>query len=81
MRGLTVELLFQSWMRLYNNTQSFSSSKTMLKGQTSAFIKSTFESVGIRVIEGPPSSPDLNSIETLWDDNERLYPRILPRRS
>ena len=35
---------------------------------SSAFTKSVIAAAGIRVIEWPPCSPDLNPIETVWDD-------------
>jgi hypothetical protein len=38
------------------------------KGHSSAFTKSVFQAIGIEPIFWPPNSPDLNPIETLWDD-------------
>jgi transposase len=38
------------------------------KGHASAYTKSVFQSIDIRPIYWPAFSPDLNPIETLWDD-------------
>ena len=38
------------------------------KGHASAFTKSVLAAAGIKVMEWPPFSPDLNPIETLWND-------------
>ena len=38
------------------------------KGHASAFAKSVFEAIGIELIFWPPNSPDLNPIETIWDE-------------
>lgn len=50
------------------------------KGHASAFTKSVIQAAGLRVIEWPPCSPDLNPIETIWDDMkdyiQRHYPQV-----
>ena len=38
------------------------------KGHAASFMKSVFESIGIQPIYWPVFSPDLNPIETLWND-------------
>jgi len=49
-------------------------------GHASAFTKSVLKAAGIRVIEWPPHSPDLSSIETIWDDIkdyiQEHYPQV-----
>lgn len=50
------------------------------KGHASAFTKSVIQAAGMRVIEWPPSSPDLSPIETIWDDMkdyiQEHYPKV-----
>jgi len=50
------------------------------KGHASAFARSVFEAAGIRVMEWPPCSPDLNPIEIIWDDMkdyiQEHYPEV-----
>jgi hypothetical protein len=38
------------------------------KGHASAFTKSVLEAAGIRYMQWPANSPNLNPIKTLWDD-------------
>lgn len=49
-------------------------------GHASAFTKSVFKAAGLRVIEWPPNSPDLNPIESLWNDMKNYiqehYPQV-----
>jgi len=49
-------------------------------GHTSAFTRSVIAAAGLRIIEWPPFSPDLNPIETLWDDMkdyiQEHYPQV-----
>ena len=50
------------------------------KGHSAAFTKSVFEAIGIEPIFWPPNSPDLNPIETIWDEMkdyiEKRYPEV-----
>jgi transposase len=50
------------------------------KGHASQFTMSVFEAIGITPISWPANSPDLNPIETLWDDMkdyiEKNYPDV-----
>ena len=38
------------------------------KGHAATFTQEVLDAAGIRVMDWPPLSPDLNPIETLWDD-------------
>jgi transposase len=38
------------------------------KGHASAFVASVLDAINIRPMVWPPNSPDLNPIETLWDE-------------
>lgn len=49
------------------------------KGHASAFTKSVLAAAGIRVMEWPPFSPDLNPIETLWNDMKEYIQRNYPQ--
>jgi hypothetical protein len=54
--------------------------KDNAKGYASEFTQSVIQAAGIRVIEWPPFSPDLNPIETIWDNIKDYiqahYPRV-----
>ena len=49
-------------------------------GHTSQFTESVFEAIGITPIFWPANSPDLNPIETIWDDmklySDQNYPDV-----
>jgi transposase len=50
------------------------------KGHAAAYIKSVFAAIGIEPIYWPPNSPDLNPIETIWDEMkdyiQKHYPQV-----
>lgn len=50
------------------------------KGHSAAFTRSVFEAIGIQPISWPPNSPDLNPIETIWDEMkdyiQKRYPGV-----
>jgi transposase len=50
------------------------------KGHASKYTQSVFEAIGITPIFWPANSPDLNPIETIWDDMkdyiEAKYPEV-----
>lgn len=48
------------------------------KGHASAFTRSVFKVIGIKPIKWPPNSPDLNPIETIWDEIKDYIQKHFP---
>jgi hypothetical protein len=49
------------------------------KGHASAFTKSVLKAARIKTIKWPPNSPDLNPIETIWDDMKNYIQKHYPQ--